>query len=166
MYVYIHWSCASVPVSGWILNAGTVESLCMKPYVTLPLEPSSASTAWTCRANVPAGWFSRTDVLSRYCRHWGGWGQQMTDGGREGHGRVSMKKVKSIAHYSIKVSWRTGRLLKWHMSNTFYCFLDKYDLNREKCINSFCTVSIYFQHLFDFFYGLLVVFVYFLTGKK
>lgn len=60
-----------VPVSGWILNAGTVESLCMKPYVTLPLEPSSASTAWTCRTNDPAGWFSRTDVLSLYCWHWG-----------------------------------------------------------------------------------------------
>lgn len=70
--VTVRYVCVSVPVSGCILKAGTVESLCMKPYVTLPLEPSSASIAWTCRTNVPAGWFSRTDVLSRYCWHWGG----------------------------------------------------------------------------------------------
>lgn len=69
MHVEYKW-CVVAPVSGWMLNAGTVESLCMKPYVTLPLEPSSASTAWTCRTNVPAGWFSRTDVLSLYCWHW------------------------------------------------------------------------------------------------
>lgn len=69
MYVVFE-GCVAAPVSGWMLNAGTVESLCMKPYVTLPLEPSSASTAWTCRTNVPAGWSSRTEVLSRYCWHW------------------------------------------------------------------------------------------------
>lgn len=100
----------SVPVSGCILNAGTVESLCMKPYVTLPLEPSSASTAWTCRTNVPAGWFSRTDVLSRYCWHWGEWDSRRRGqvGRREDHNNVSVEKLKSILHSIESKQERVG----------------------------------------------------------
>lgn len=107
LYVYAcahECLCVSVPVSGCILNAGTVESLCMKPYVTLPLEPSSASTAWTCRTNVPAGWFSRTDVLSRYCWHWEWVRQGGQVGGREDHRSGSVKKLRSIRHCIQTVS--------------------------------------------------------------
>lgn len=60
----------TVPVSGWMLKAGTVLSLCINPYVTFPFVPSSASTAWTCKTKVPTGWFSSTEVRSLYCRHW------------------------------------------------------------------------------------------------
>ena len=83
-----------------MLNAGTVESLCMKPYVTLPLEPSSASTAWTCRTKVPAGWFSRTDVLSRYCWHWGERESEQKGqvGGREDRATLVWRKLDQ---YSI-----------------------------------------------------------------
>lgn len=67
-----HWISAldSLPVSGSMLKAGTVLSLCIKPYVTFPLAPSSASSAWTCSTNVPSGLFSRTDALSLYSAHY------------------------------------------------------------------------------------------------
>lgn len=55
----------ALPVSGWILNAGRTPSLCIKPYFTTPLAPSSASVASTCRTTVPEGWFSRTEACSR-----------------------------------------------------------------------------------------------------
>lgn len=66
-----HWISVleSLPVSGSMLKAGTVLSLCMKPYVTFPLAPSSASSAWTCSTNVPAGLFSRTEAFSLYSAH-------------------------------------------------------------------------------------------------
>lgn len=116
LYVYVcanECLCVSLPVSGCILNAGTVESLCMKPYVTLPLEPSSASTAWTCRTNVPAGWFSRTDVLSRYCWHWEWVRQGGQVGGREDHRSGSVKKLRSIRHSIQTVSKSVWEVKCW-----------------------------------------------------
>lgn len=114
VYVCAHEClCVSVPVSGCILNAGTVESLCMKPYVTLPLEPSSASTAWTCRTNVPAGWFSRTDVLSRYCWHWEWVRRGGQVGGREDHRSESVKKLRSIRHSIQTVSKSVWEVKCW-----------------------------------------------------
>lgn len=59
-----------LPVSGWILKAGMALSLCIRPYLTFPLAPSSASTACTCNTKVPVGWFSSTRACSRYCWHW------------------------------------------------------------------------------------------------
>lgn len=124
MYLYVcssesEFVCVAVPVSGCILNAGTVESLCMKPYVTLPLEPSSASTAWTCRTNVPAGWFSRTDVLSLYCWHWGEWDSRWgrrTGGWRRR--RRLWKGKRNFIEFSVLSkleAWACGRrmLLFW-----------------------------------------------------
>lgn len=63
-------SVCTLPVSGWILKAGMALSLCIRPYLTFPLAPSSASTACTCNTKVPVGWFSSTDACSRYCWHW------------------------------------------------------------------------------------------------
>ena len=60
----------ALPVSGWILKAGMALSLCIKPYLTFPFAPSSASTACTCNTKVPVGWFSSTEACSRYCWHW------------------------------------------------------------------------------------------------
>lgn len=64
----------SLPESGWILKAGMALSLCIKPYLTFPFAPSSASTACTCNTKVPVGWFSSTEACSRYCWHWNKYG--------------------------------------------------------------------------------------------
>lgn len=81
-------SVTTPPVSGWILKAGMALSLCIRPYLTFPFAPSSASTACTCSTKVPVGWFSSTEACSRYCWHW--------NGEKEGGGRGEMSKSTEL----------------------------------------------------------------------
>lgn len=91
-------SVTTPPVSGWILKAGMALSLCIRPYLTFPLAPSSASTARTCSTKVPVGWFSSTEACSRYCWHWNG----EKGGGRQREGGRMSKSTELLSRVRIR----------------------------------------------------------------